>query len=175
MKTKRSIILILVMLMLLPLVLAGCKGFWPLSRDMKEKVEELYKIPRGMEDLPDEVYYEKGYNIRWFDECGKRGPDVYRYFGTYGDCIVLLWYSGNKTPRKIYNLARVVEFPVECNIFLCNTNPDYPRVTYPGSEVWLSPFEVLDSVVDAGVTWLTDEELEQLTTDLENWRAVGNY
>ncbi len=173
---KKSIVIVSATILLLSIVLSGCRGFWPLSRDMKDKVEEAYRIRFGLDQLTDEEYYASGFNMKWFDECGKRDSTVFRYFGSYGDCIVLLGYSDANETYTISNLARPVEIPRVYCIYLYNTNPDYPNAPLPGKKEGLkSPLALLADMKQRGISWLTDEELEQLTTDLENWVAAGNY
>ena len=182
MKMKRNLILILVILMLLPIALAGCKGFLPLSAKRKAEIEDAYKMLCGRD-------------IAWWDENGyDRIPTVFRYFATYGDCIVLLRYAqtpsdflGNPIdpPYMLDYLTRPVECPtavgptgkVIFQIWLYNTNPTCPKDSnnpeYPYN--LRAPLATMQDLHNMGLTWLTDEELEQLTTDLENWLAAGNY
>lgn len=119
----------------------------------------------------------------WFDENGgKRDYGVYRYFGTYGDCIVLLRYGKNwftadilgyeppeEPPYRIPGLYPKVLSPVAFSIELYNTNPNYPTVSYAP---YRSP---LGELGNSTAEWLTDEQREQLREDLVNWLAEGNY
>ena len=182
MKTKRSLILILVMLMLLPMALAGCKGFLPLSAKRKAEIEEAYKI-------------QYNGNANWWDENGyDRIPTLFRYFDTYGDCIVLLRYSSTPSdllgdpidpPYILDYLTRPVEYPASvCSIgnrvigeiWLYNTDSNCPKASNNADYRDLdAPLATMEGLHNRGLTWLTDEELEQLTTDLENWLAEGNY
>lgn len=191
MKTKRSLVLILVMLMLLPMALAGCKGFLPLSAKRRAEIEEAYKIEFCGGD--EELYQE--YSIYWWDEIGyDRIPKAFRYFDTYGDCIVLLRYTGTPSdllgnpidpPYILDYLTHPVEYPASvCSIgnrvigeiWLYNTDSNCPKASNNADYRDLdAPLATMEDLHNRGLTWLTDEELEQLTTDLENWLAEGNY
>lgn len=175
MKTKRSLILILVMLMLLPMALAGCKGSWPLSPIKKAQIKKAYKTEFCAND---ENFYQR-IPLVWFDENGgERDPYVFRYFGTYGDCIVMLRYGDGqdatmqpvKLPITMSYLSRPVQYPVDCDVVLYNTNPFCPR-----DSSLHAPICSLHILKSKGLIWLTHGQLEQLTTDLENWLAEGNY
>ncbi len=180
MKMKRNLILILVILMLLSMALAGCQSvqgdFTPLTAEQKANILEAYKI----EFCGNDENYYQGKPLIWFDENGgKRDPNVYRYFGSYGDCIVMLRYGDGQNalfepvtlPKKI-PLSRVVEYPVDVDIVLYNTNPQYPN---SGRYKKYAPISSMQGLELYDITWLTRGQLEQLTTDLENWLAVGNY
>ena len=191
MKTKRHIILIIVVLILIPIMLAGCKGFLPLSAKRRAEIEEAYKIEFCGGD--EELYQE--YSIYWWDEIGyDRIPKAFRYFSTYGDCIVLLRYTNVPIdglgrpldpPYILDYLTRPVECPVSvsslghkviCKIWLYNTDPNCPKTSSNADYRDLdAPLATMEDLHNRGLTWLTDEELEQLTTDLENWLAEGNY
>ena len=175
MKMKRSIILILVMLTLLSVALAGCLS--PLTAAQKAEIKDAF-----IKEYFGEEFY-RGEPMVWFDENGgKRDPGVFRYFGTYGDCIVMIRYkavdkilSGGRDnmPVKLTYLAREVTYPVCCDIHLYNTNPNYPKDS--GRYTLHAPLAEMSWIMKNDLGWLTDEELEQLTTDLENWLAEGNY
>jgi hypothetical protein len=174
MKMKRTLILILMIAIMLPMVFVGCDDPQTLSKREKAEILEIYnaKFPEGYHDY---MTYEP---LVWFDESGNRRDDgVSRYFGTYGDCIVLIKYKGVEQPITIYHLSRLVEYPVSCEIWLVNKDPNAPLKSnnpeYPYD--LFSPFCSLYGLATVDIQWLTDEELEQLTTDLENWLAEGNY
>lgn len=183
MKTKRSIILIIVVLILIPMMLAGCKGFLPLSGKRKAEIEDAFMKVAHKE-------------LCWWDENGyDRLPGTFRYFDSYGDCIVLLKYINTPCdsfgwpldpPYALNYLTRPMECPVSVNsvgvevifdILLYNTNPNCPKesnnLNCPTN--LNTPLASLIDLHKRGLTWLTNEELEQLTTDLENWIAEGNY
>lgn len=182
MMIKKSILLIVATLLLLSTVLAGCKGFLPLSAKRKAEIEEAYKM-------------QYNGNANWWDKNGyDRIPTLFRYFDTYGDCIVLLRYTNVPIdglgrpldpPYILDYLTRPVECPVSvsslghkviCKIWLYNTDPNCPKTSSNADYRDLdAPLATMEGLHNRGLTWLTDEELEQLTTDLENWLAEGNY
>ncbi len=121
-------------------------------------------------------------HIEWFDENGgKREVFTHRYFGKYGTCAVILVYNGHlgtdlsgnplKPRFAIGGLSRRVEVPVECKVWLYNYDKDCK--TNEGR--YATRFETLRGVKDSELNWLTDEQLEQLTSDVEAWVAAGNY
>ncbi len=116
----------------------------------------------------------------WLDENGgKRDPGVMRYVGTYGDCSVILAYEDphdflgwpEDPPFALSGLTRWIKLPVKCKIYLFNHNPDYEAHNSAEPRRFLD----LPYVSYIGLGWLTDEQLEQLTCDLEAWVAAGNY
>ena len=120
--------------------------------------------------------------IEWFDENGgKRETFTHRYFGKYSTCAVVLVYNdhpgtdpfGNplKPPFAIGGLSRRVEVPVECEVWLYNYDKDCK--TYEGK--YATRFETLSGIMDSELNWLTNKQIEQLTSDLEAWVAAGNY
>ena len=94
---KKSIILVLAVLMLLSVMLTGCNGFQSLSDERKAEIEKAYKIQFC--DKNEETYQKEP--LVWFDENGgAKEPGVVRYFSTYGDCIVMLRYKDEGTAEK---------------------------------------------------------------------------
>ncbi len=154
--------------------------FMPLTAAQKAAVVEGYKLAiwGGEKYDPDGEFYRK-MPLVWFDENGgKRDNRVFRFFGTYGDCIVLLRYGDNQTglmtpvklPCPLYGLSRDVYYPMECDIYLYHTKPNYPKHDMLGA-----PLASLYDLEYHKLKWLTDTQLEQLTNDLECWVAEGNY
>ena len=147
----------------------SAKGdFSPLTEEEKEAIEEAFQT-----EFPG-LWYE------WFEENGgKRAPEgVYRYFGRYGDCIVMVRYGNGldavgrplNLPGKLFGLSRPVEYPVEADIYLYHTKPKR------GDTVGLqAPISSLYGLEILELKWLKDAQLEQLTNDLEAWVAEGNY
>ena len=147
----------------------SAKGdFSPLTEEEKEAIEEAHQT-----EFPG-LWYE------WFEENGgKRAPEgVYRYFGRYGDCIVMVRYGNGldavgrplNLPGKLFGLSRPVEYPVEADIYLYHTKPKR------GDTVGLqAPISSLYGLEILELKWLKDAQLEQLTNDLEAWVAEGNY
>ncbi|MBQ7331410.1 MAG: hypothetical protein IJW94_06430 [Oscillospiraceae bacterium] len=151
-----------------------------LSPERKAEILEAYKLEWCLGDLYMDGYMYRVSPLVWFDENGgKRDPYVFRYFGTYGDCIVLLRYGDNQTslwtpvdvPYQMRGLTRPVYFPMECDVYLYNTNPNYPVYSH-----CLAPLTELYYVQEImGVSWLSEAQLKRLTNDLEFWLWLGNY
>ena len=121
----------------------------------------------------------ESFPLVWFDENGgKRDAGVYRYFGTYGDCVVLLIYHfpievSAETPRYPYRISstRTVMLPAGYEIMVFNRDPNCKT-----NEVY--PFPIRISAIYIAViklNWLTDNQAEQIGRDLEDWVAKGNY
>ena len=136
------------------------------------KREMLQELKRLTPNVPD-------VSIVWFDENGgKRDPGVCRYFGTYGDCVVLLIYHfpievSAETPRYPYRISstRTVMLPAGYEIMVFNRDPNCKT-----NEVY--PFPIRISAIYIAViklNWLTDNQAEQIGRDLEDWVAKGNY
>ena len=182
---KKCIALILGMLILLCAVLTGCQSaqgdFTPLTAEQKTKIFDTYKAGFG-------DYYEVS-GVRpfvWFDENGgKRDSGVLRYFGTYGDCVVLLQYGSGQNffmepielPITMWDLAYPVQYPVDCEIVLYNKNPNCRLESRNRDYDYdlLVPICSLTELKLMKINWLTWPQLFQLTTDLENWITDGNY
>ncbi len=148
------------------------RGYLPPAPDNLKR-EMLQELKRLCPNVTVEPYV-------WFDENGgKRDPGVCRYFGTYGDCAVILSYRDNSDyfgnpedpPWPLLGLTRYVELPVKCAISLFNYNADCKM---PDSSV-ASRYCDLVYVKTAELEWLTDAQLEKLSKDLETWVAAGNY
>ena len=187
MKAKRSFIYILVTLILLSAVLTGCQSakgdFTPLTAGQKANILEAYKTEYCSGE--ESAYQQKP--LIWFDENGgKRDPGVFRYFGTYGDCIVLLQYGDGQydyimmpieQPITMGYLAYPVQYPVDCEIVLYNKNPNCRLESRNRDYDYdlLVPICSLSELKLMKINWLTWPQLYQLTTDLENWITDGNY
>ena len=153
----------------------SAKGdFSPLTEEEKEAIEEAHQTEFLGWWLDNDLY-----RLVWFEENGgKRNDGVYRYFGRYGDCIVMVRYGNGldavgwplNLPGKLFGLSRPVEYPVEADIYLYHTKPKR------GDTVGLqAPISSLYGLEILELKWLTDAQLEQLTNDLEAWVAEGNY
>ena len=173
-------------LAILGVIVAGLwkAGGSSLTIGQKAKIEEAYRMHIfslfDESELSEAARVCEEYPIVWFDENGgKRDYGVYRYFGTYGDCIVLLRYGKSWTtatmpwgekieepPFRIPGLSRSIYSPVAFS----NQDPNYPTQKYDSNHTPLHPLFGLYEV-----RWLTDEQLDQLMDDLENWLAEGNY
>lgn len=147
--------------------------FTSLTAQQKEDILKVYKTEVCGND---ETFYQK-LPLVWFDENGgERNPGVFRYLGTYGDCAVLLQYGQEADGFTIPNLWRSVKYPMICYIWLYNTNPNYSSYSLPASKSYPnSPLARLSTLSERGEVWLTNSQLRQLTNDLEDWIAAGNY
>ncbi len=154
----------------------------PLTERQKSDIEEACKATflYGTGD----PFLER-FSINWIEGYGGEYGKLqdFRYFGTYDDCVVLIWYYENihpgiglpmEPPFKVFGLSRSVEYPVTATIVLYNTSPNYPNSSDPALYL-RAPFATLSDLEYCGITWLTNAQLERLTTDLENWLAEGNY
>ena len=145
------------------------RGYDPtmLSKATKAQISYEYKRLSGRQQ------------IVWFDENGgEREVLVHRYFGTYGDCVVMLVYLGwdiignpMGLPRAIGGLSYPVKVPTVCDVYLYNKNPNCKTIDIPLNIRYL-PLEMMKR---EELNWLTDAQLEQLTSDVEAWVAKGNY
>ena len=169
MERKKGIIylcIIVFAMMVVGFPLSAQGDFTPLTDAKKADFAEEYHRLMG------------NYELVWFDENGgKRDHLVHRYFGTYGDCYVLLRYMKTNMlleavdgPYPLLGLTRLVVYPMGCEIYLYNTNRNCKKV-----EIIHARYYSLYYVQKRGLDWLTDAQLEQLTDDLEAWVAAGNY
>ena len=88
MERKKGIILAFTMIFIMG-VIGYCLSYGDLPRipmATKGKIMQEYKRMMG-------EFYER-FPLVWFDDNGgRRDEGVHRYFGTYGDCVVLLKYD----------------------------------------------------------------------------------
>lgn len=157
-----------------------------LSRWQKHQIITAYKedcLGTKMMSDPEsflERYYESS-PLVWYDENGGvEEAQVIRYFRTYGNCIVLLKMEDNrdnlgkpiKSPVPLSGLSRTVFYPRECSIYLYNAKDPFDFEYSPNvrkTDIKMISLIFLD---EYGVdNWLTEEQLEQLTDDLEAWIA----
>ena len=147
--------------------------FTPLTAQQKEAILKEYKTHYCFHS---EKFYQENPLI-WFDENGgERNFGVFRYLGTYGDCVVLLQYGHEADAFTIPHLWRSVKYPMICYLWLYNTNPNYSSYSLPASKNYPnSPLARLSTLNERREVWLTNSQLRQLTNDLEDWIAAGNY
>ena len=107
----------------------------------------------------------------WYEENGYvEETGVMRYIGTYGDCYAFLVIGNGHGatmhimpgPFELRGLSRQVFYPIDADVMLYHTKRTFPR----GDKMlracyleYLSP--------EKRQEWLTDEQLEQLTQDIE--------
>lgn len=171
--TKRGKIIITSLLVISIAFLVGYVIFQPspgtLSRQQKADVVAAYN--RYWKDgIEKEITYDP---VIWYDENGGVEEDgVWRYFGTYGDCLVL-FELGENFDAELDGLTRPVYYPsdgciVGCRVVLFHTGEDYHMLYDIPCRL-----QTLHQVCIEDANWLTDEQLEQLTDDLETWIAEG--
>lgn len=114
----------------------------------------------------------EGDTIIWYDENGYVEEEyVWRYIGTYGDCYAFLRIGMEETslPDLLQELPRNVYYPNHADVMLYHTKRTftYSEVScgaIPSKEkcklMYLHSIENLEE-------WITDEQLEQLTRDVE--------
>ncbi len=146
------------------------RGYDPtkLSEATKAQISREYKRLSGRQQLV------------WFDENGgMRETHVHRYFGTYGNCVVMLVYQHNRDslgnrielPCAIGGLSYQVKVPTVCDVYLYNKNPNCRT-----EEILLNTrYMPLEMMKNAKLNWLTDAQIEQITREVEAWVAAGNY
>ncbi len=116
--------------------------------------------------------YEKFYPtasyqpIVWYDENGGVEEEgVWRYVGTYGDCVAMLRIEDGYVslsdlpvplPLRVMSNPRPVHYHCECTVQIYNTK----QATEDGSK--LAPLHV-----DGVEGWLSDEQYAQLADDIE--------
>ena len=139
-----------------------------LSDQEKDKIEEVYNNTWFLG--PE---YVKTRPIVWYDENGGIEEDgVWRYVGIYGDCYAFLKIGDNNgiftepvvMPYPILGLTRQVHYPIEANIVLYHTKKDF---TYMWGDRECSGRLVSLRSIENREEWITDEQLERLTRDIE--------
>ena len=149
-----------------------------LPESEKEKIEKLYyeqmiPVPERPEDYP----------LIWYDENeGVEEKGVWRYIGTYGDCYAFLIIGDNladigvfppytmPNPYPIQGLTRDVYYSVEADIVLYHTKE---KMEY-GNQEHATQMALLSEIDNVGnrEDWVTNEQLEKLTQDIEQISAV---
>lgn len=135
-----------------------------LSKNEKANVEKAFSDQK-MES-------SEGDTIIWYDENGYVEEEhVWRYIGTYGDCYAFLRIGMEETslPDLLQELSRDVYYPNHADVMLYHT-----KRTFTYSEVSCGTTSsqercklmCLDSIRNRD-EWITDEQLEQLTRDIE--------
>ena len=162
-----------------------------LTQDIEKLAQDdssyVRRLGNGKKRLVRQEYFErycKGeldlyfyYPITWYDENGyNEERDVWRYVGKYGDCYAFLRIGDNKNlngkptpdPYPLRGLARTVFYPNEAEVYLYHTQRDfdidegYGIITTRIAELYELKMETQNRE-----EWLTDEQLEQLTRDIE--------
>ena len=157
-----AILLCLSVSFLIVYAVANYKDTSTLSDELKEEIRVAYytqvRYEKDVEDLP---------RLNWFDENGHvEAYTVWRYVGTYGSCVALLFIEDNQDgvyqplemPYLLEGLSRDVYYPIEATVYLYNTagGIDYPY----GNFTFLANLEYYN------VKWLSNAQLAQLTRDI---------
>ena len=127
-----------------------------------------------------EAYREQP--LIWYDENGHIEKEhVWRYVGTYGDCHAFLQIGDNKWdglptqhPYPLLGLSRNVFYPNEALVHLYHTKREFNSDEAPwivdGATIRIE----LIYVIKNREKWITDEQLEQLTQDIEKIAKAYN-
>ena len=141
----------------------------------KEKIETIYYEHW----IVDSKFPEKSPLI-WYDENGYVEEEgVWRYVGTYGDCYAFLLIGDNEAdylvsppmhvqlPFPIPGLCGTVYYPSEAHVVLYHTKNEFSYADVYGTNfegtIRMCQLRSINNRED----WLTDEQLEQLTQDIE--------
>lgn len=143
-----------------------------LSRSEKELVWAEYFDRYCQADM-------ENYRVRpliWYDENGHvERENVWRYVGMYGDCYAFLQIGDNKDfeglpeegPYPLLGLSRNVFYPNEAWVMLYHTKKEFTSDEAP----WIVDGYTIRiewiNMTKKGEKWITDEQLEQLTQDIE--------
>ena len=185
MKYRKLILTVLVSLFVC-LVFVGVYSYCSvprLSAKAKAEVEALYFQDWCMSS--EEIYARQP--LIWYDENWYREEvNVWRYIGTYGDCYAFLRMSKNiggmfepiELPVEILGLSYAVYYPRNAYVFLYHTKREFPSddvfyTVVPDKNNYMVKMTALYSIQNRS-EWLTDEQLEQLTRDIEKIAAKYN-
>ena len=142
-----------------------------LSKNEKAKVEKAF-YDQNLES-------SEGDTIIWYDENGYVEEEhVWRYIGTYGDCYAFLRIGMEETslPDLLQELPRNVYYPKHAEVILYHTKRTFTySEAYRGATTQDGTCEVLslDNIGNRD-EWITDEQLEQLTQDIEKLAKAHN-
>lgn len=171
----RKFIIVILVLLFVGLLLWGIFFYYSVPRLSKEekKLVRAEYIDRYCGGKM-ETYLE--YPLIWYDENWYIEEDgVWRYVGTYGDCYAFIRIGDNVdvdmlaalNPYPMGGLARVVEYPNEAVVYLYHTkrefNSDEANWIVDGTTIRM---EMISGIMNLE-QWITDEQLEQLTLDIE--------
>ena len=179
MKKKSKIIigaiLLLAVVFLVVYTLLADKSPANLTEEQKKAVENAY----FEEWIDSDERYLAENPIIWYDENGGvEEPGVWRYIGTYGKCQAFLRILENsngiemppatfRIPFQVQGLSREVYYNEVVDVILYHTEKEFSYsevlgMNYTGNiRLWM--LHDMDNRED----WLTDDQLEQLTADVE--------
>ena len=146
----------------------------PLIRNPEKKAvrqEYFDRYCRG------EIQHYLDYPVTWYDENGYiEEENVWRYVGKYGGCYAFLRIGDNKNlngkptpdPYPLRGLARVVFYPNEAEVYLYHSYRDFEIETgYGIITTRIAELYEIKMELQNREKWLTDEQYEQLTQDIE--------
>lgn len=140
----------------------------------KEKIEQVYFEEHMASSEKD--YADR--RIIWYDENGYvEEENVWRYVGTYGNSYAFLRIGSGigatmdpiESPILLRGLSRTVYYPCDADIMLYHTTRKFTYAEVLGSDysfdgtIRMYPLHEIRNREE----WLTDEQLEQLTQDIE--------
>ena len=141
-----------------------------------------HSVPRFSDEEKkkvEEVYYDSwiGDSPTWYDENGGiEEVGVWRYVGTYGDCYAFLKIGDNFSDMTVYppytipnpfpldGLSHEVYYHTEANVVLYHTKKDFTILV--GDREYSGRLKDIREI-DNREEWITDEQLERLTRDIE--------
>lgn len=173
-KYRKHIFAILAVL-LVGLLLWGIFFYYSVPRLSKEEKELVRKEYINQYCGGDTKNYLEN-PIIWYDENWHIEENgVWRYVGTYGDCYALLRIGDNiydylrseNTPHMVLGLPRPVVYPNEAEAYLYHTKREFNSVEanwiVDGTTVRMERIHAIMNLDQ----WITEEQLEQLTQDIE--------
>ena len=149
------------------------------SQAAKERVKHNYIYtwshwnPEKVKEGWEERWFEQN-PIIWYDENGGvEEENVWRYIGTYGDCYAFLLHGRDVNygfpekdfpiPFPIAALSRTVYYPTVACVILYDTKGRLET----NKSLFGEPCRVMPLYQVQDRNWLTPEQLEQLTQDIE--------
>ena len=158
-----AVLLCLSVSFLVVYAVANYKDTSTLSAEQKEEIKVAYHkmyypdSDLDVQDIPPLIWYDENGEVEEYM--------VWRYVGTYGDCVVCLRIGNNQDaifrplemPYLMYDLPRDVYYHVEATVWVYNPQ---------GHEEFGKLLTVSDLEL-YGIKWLSDAQLEQLTKDIE--------
>lgn len=179
-KKYRKIIFVIFALLLVCLLIFGICSYYSVPRLSSEE-KELVRTAYINRDCGGDMEKYQQMPLIWYDENQYVEEDgVWRYVGTYGDCYAFLRIGGEQDdelvsmpPPSTYllgGLTRLVVYPRQAWVYLYHTkrefNSDDANWIPEGTTVRLERTSYLMAQKHLD-NWITEEQLEQLTKDIE--------
>ena len=170
--------IIVLVLLLVTVLIVGLIHYFSvprLSQTEKDKVEKAFYY--------QQMGFSRNEDLIWYDENGCVEEEcVWRYIGTYGDCYAFLRIGDgmNATgeqqtlPDLLQGLSCDVYYPNHANVMLYHTKRTFTsKELFGNDENARYQLMYIDSIENLE-EWITDEQLEQLTQDIEKIAAEHN-